>query len=627
MNKNELEKKLLAARNAYYNEEVIMSDDEYDELEGALRAIDPTNYLLIGIGAKISSSSEWEKVIHDVPMQSLNKAQTNEEMSKWARSIGSPSFIISDKCDGTSISLQYQDGRLIRAVTRGDGISGEDIFLNVRLMNGVPNFVKGFSGHIRGEIVLFKETFKKFFSDKKNPRNAANGISKRLFRDHQGRDCEKLTVLSYEVVPKMFLTKHEHFRWLTNNGFSVPNIHLLTWCDGISQIEKVYQQYINGDREELDYEIDGLVIEVNDVQKFDELGQLNHRPKGAIAYKFPQVKKMTKLLDVVWQTGKTGRVTPVGVFEKINLCGADLEKASLHNPEVLFDLKIMIGDFVFVARMNEVIPKIQGLAFAGEERHEIKLPDYCPICNFPLEMNGKFLECHNPLCSAQRSGRTKRWVKNLNIKEWGDKIIDAIYDYGMVKQISDLYRLSEVNLKNVSLDGRIIGRAAHDMMRNLHEVKEVPLNIFVGSLGIPFCSRSTCKMIEDAGYDTLEKMKNISLRELQNINGMGPKKAEFFLEGFREVQDEIADLLQFVKIKERKGNLLGQSFCFSGFRSPSLEAKITELGGNIKTNISRGLSALIVVDVNEGSSKIVKAKSYGIKIISKVDFQEELAIS
>lgn len=360
--------RLKQASTAYYGAgSSPLSDAEYDSLWDRLvelvdRAdessveVREAKAFLATIGAPVGDSG-WTKVRHASPMGSLNKAQNENDLRGWYASCGhkSTSLIVSDKCDGISVSLRYEGGNLVRAATRGDGEVGEDITRNVVKMKGVVLFIKGFDGHLRGEIVLRKSDWKKHFPTYSNPRNAAAGIAKRL----DGQGVEHLTVLHYQMIRdggKAIPSKAVEFQVLSKVGAALP-----TWSEvpNLAAAETIYADYMAGKRDALDYDIDGLVIEYSDPAVMEALGDLNKRPRGAVAYKFPHTEKRSVLRSVEWQVGKSGRVTPVAHFDPIELDGATVKQASLHNVAYVRKLKLWIGCNILVSRRNMVIPYVE----------------------------------------------------------------------------------------------------------------------------------------------------------------------------------------------------------------------------------------------------------------------------
>ena len=350
----ELANKITQARIDYYNNQPNVSDKVYDAWSDELRVLDHNHIALTAVGAPIASS-EWKKAKHQVPMGSLNKVNAPTEMSDWAKDKShKDGLFVTEKLDGLSIELIYEHGKLVQAITRGDGEIGEDITVNVAKMTGVNIDLKiDFNGSLRGEIIMLKSNHKKFFADKANPRNAASGTSKRL----DGVGVDKLNILFYQVLGDVdFKTEVEQFTWLTDHKLAAPNYWVYKTIDQVNKHWRIYQDV---NREKLDYDIDGLVIRINDMAKQMALGDKDLRPLGAMAFKFDNECRETTLLGVVWEVGNSGRITPVAILEPVVVCGAEIKRASLHNVKWVEELDLHIGCKVLVSRRNDVIPYVE----------------------------------------------------------------------------------------------------------------------------------------------------------------------------------------------------------------------------------------------------------------------------
>jgi DNA ligase (NAD+) len=605
MSQENLKQKLLDARQSYYAGNPTLSDEEYDALE-ALAADEEINSL---VGSDVVSS--WPKRQHSSPMGSLNKVQNSTEFADWAPK--GQRFVVSEKLDGLSISLNYENGKLVSAVTRGDGVTGEDIFTNVRNMSNVKWRLKEFTGSLRGEIVMLKETHATFFSEYSNPRNAAAGISRR----YDGTGSEYLSVFLYQISSPglVFKTRLEELDYIKNTlGCKTPEYVLL---DTVQEIISYHEGYA---KDKLAYDIDGLVIDTDNLSYAESLGWVSNRPKGSVAYKFPHQMQPTTLLGVDWQIGDSGRITPVGIFQKVNLAGAWLNKASLYNWDYIVKGGFKIGDMVLVSRRNDVIPRIEKVLAKTPQSQDILLPAGCPACQHPPKMDGQILYCANEGCSAKVSGLIKIWVKSLALLDWGDSVIDALCEQGMVANVADLYTLDHSKLSELQLSGRVLGRSmAGTMLETLEANKELPLHQFVGALGIYLCSASTCKLLVDAGLNTLDKLLSASPETLSKIPGIGPEKSQAFCKGIQDKLPLIHKLLASgIRIKDtQNGKLKGVSFCFTGFRDPALQKQLEEAGASVKSSVSKGLSYLVCQDPQDNSTKIQKARSQGTVIIGR----------
>lgn len=629
MNTAKLVSRLENAQAAYYNGTPILSDAAYDALEDKLRTLNPDHPFLSKIGAPAPKDGAWPKVKHGQPMSSLNKVQTPEEMAKWFKRFPNTDMALMDKLDGISISLRYEKGYFVQALTRGDGNIGEDITRNVRLMKGVPHTLNGeFSGYVRGEIVCLHDDFEKYFPDESNPRNTASGTAKRQ-SDYDM--CAHLTVISYSVlsddnIRPCIKTKHGEFAWLAVGGFLLPEYSFVSTAENV---QKIYDEYIASKRNALNYDIDGLVITVDDHAVAEAAGERNKRPAGAIAFKFPHETAETTLRDIVWQVGSSGRITPVAQFDTVRIAGANISQASLHNVANIKRLAVTAlqnedllakGDRILVARRNDVVPYIEEVLEAANGYQVVTMapPIMCPSCHHRLEMVGEYLVCKNSdACTAQASGVIKRWVKKIGVLHVGETLIDAWYDAGLIADIADLYTLDLTEACAVTLKGgQRAGGSASKAIGNLHAKKILPLATIVGSLGISLIGRSMAQIIVDGGFDTLDKMYAATVSDIATLAKVGQTKAECFVHGLKAKELLVGKL--FANGIERAvltGPLVGMTFCVTGFRDAALAEALVEAGATQKSNVSKGLSYLILKDANSASGKAVKARRYGTACI------------
>jgi DNA ligase (NAD+) len=555
-------------------------------------------------------------------MGSLNKVQTPGEMLEWARKQSrstEESFLVTEKLDGISISLRYEQRNLVQALTRGDGVIGEDITSNVRRMKGVPltldpEKVGADTFHVRGEIVLLKADFSAHFPDKANPRNAASGTSKRL----DGKGSEHLSVYCYQLEGLSQLFEQDQFEMLETLGFRVPYWELVHSGQDIVDVWTDYEQLR---REALPYEIDGLVVRVNDLVWQLSQGDVHGRPNGAVAFKFTPPARETILREIIWQVGGTGRITPVAVFDPITLVGATVTRASLYNIAYIEQLGVEVGATVLVVRANDVIPRVSRVV--KPTGTVAKAPACCPSCGEGVVRDGEYLVCSNLAgCPAQTIGRLKAWIRELRILEWGDSLLQKLIECGLVSDVADLYRLKKEQIAGLD---RMADRSAENVLKTLWDANPVPLESFLGGLSIPLCATSIIKLVIDAGYDTLEKIQTMPYARLLEISGLGPKRADAIFDGLRSRRELIAKLLASgVKIKERSvGKLTGKSVCFTGKsvrKRAELETLAANAGGSVKGSVGKGLTYLVLADPNSTSSKAEAARKHGTQCISEEDF-------
>lgn len=614
----ELETKIFQARNDYYNGTPTVSDKIFDAWVDELRLLDPTSKAVTAIGSPVAPS-EWKKAKHQIPMGSLDKVNLPAELDKWvsdtANAVGEKLFV-TEKLDGLSIEVIYENGSLHQAITRGDGETGEDVTVNVVKMGGVHSHLKHkFTGSLRGEIIMKKSIHKKHFADKANPRNAASGTCKRL----DGVGVEHLDILFYQVLGDVdFKTEAKQFNWLEQNGFTTPNFWTFQTAD---EVNKHWRDYQDNDRQSLDYDIDGLVIRVNDMAKQIALGEKDLRPKGAIAFKFDNEARESVIRDIIWQVGNSGRVTPVAVVDPVQLVGATVTRASVYNWTYINDLKLDVGATVLVARANDVIPRIEEL-IKGTGK-VAQPPNACPECSGRVVFEGENLVCTNTdYCRAQIIGRIKNWIKELNLLEWGDTLVEKLVDAKLVNDAADLYLLKVDDIANLD---RLGEKTAKKVLDILDANKEISLEVFLGALSIPMIGQSTIKTIMNAGCDTLERFGQLSAAEFETVPGVGPTKAKFLADGLRHNQKLILRLIDNgVKIKDKIiGTLTGKSICFTGAmvnKRPVLEKMAADAGADVKGSVGKGLTYLVIADPNSTSSKAVAARKLGTKLISEDDF-------
>ena len=355
-NLEELRAKLRRYQESYYNLEPEVSDADYDALAELVKKLSPNAPELHAIGAPVPTHSVWEKVTHKIPMGSLGKVNSEIELDTWVSKTGANVFFTTHKIDGSSMELVYENGVLVQCVTRGDGVIGEDVTPNIKRVPNIPHKLpKPMNVIVRGEIVMHKEIFEKLYAEEyANPRNTAAGKVRE--KKKGGDDCENLSFLAYGLLDKdPPKTMFSLFCMLEMLGFTVPE-HA---SGSIESIKNFFLVLCNKGREALPYEIDGTVVSVNDLELMEELGDLNMRPRGQTAWKFDSAKGITPVVDVRWQVGPTGRVTPVADVEPIEIGGVTISSISLHNLSIFRDLKLWKGCRVLISRRNDVIPYIE----------------------------------------------------------------------------------------------------------------------------------------------------------------------------------------------------------------------------------------------------------------------------
>lgn len=629
---DKLAAKLTRYRDSYYAGKPEISDAAFDELEEQLRALDPTHAALTHVGSG-ALSPEWDKAQHVIAMGSLNKATSVEELREWyARCqelsakdglVFGGELFVAEKLDGLSIELIYEDGKFKDAITRGDGEWGERISTNVRRMKGVPPRIPASKlVTVRGEIIMRLSDMKAHFPDAPNPRNAAAGTSKRL----DGVGCEHLTVLLYDLGDVTGLsTETDKFTLLRSWGFPTPRSYVGT----LEDILQLYQRYLDQDRGALDYEIDGLVVSVADLQTKSHLGDLNRRPRGAVALKFPSQAKLSRVESIIWDTGPSGRVTPVAVVQPVSLAGATVTRASLHNMSRMKTLGIGVGDQVLVSRRNDVIPYVEEVV---DHVGAVAIPpEQCPVCQSPLKTEGEYLVCGFDGCRARVEGRIRNWIDAIGALEWGDKLIAQLVNAGIVKKPVDLYRLEAKDIAALERRG---DKSAAKCLAELRAKLPLSLSTFLAALGIDGFAEQSARLLVRSGLTSLDSILRATEDELAAIAGLGAIKAQRIVSGLSARKSEIEELVAagIVTTEEHpvEGPLSNKTFCFTGAQSrPRTElVKLVEAaGGRVLSSVSKDLTHLVIADPNSTSSKAEKARKLGTKLISEDELMNMLGSS
>lgn len=612
-----LEEKIKIARDAYYNSSSIISDEEYDDLLEQLFILDPNNNIFVEVGFE-ATSKEWKKEKHLFPLGSLNKVNSPIEMKNWIeKNCSDKEILILEKLDGLSVGLQYENGTLIKSILRGGGYEGEDIYKNCIKMQGVnKNLKKSFTGIIRAEIIMKKDFHTKNFINYSNPRNACSGVCRRS----DGEGSEFLTIMAYDVLSDKtnFNLELDKLDFLKENDFIIPNFKLCVNADEVNLLWNEYQQVT---RNSLNYEIDGLVAVINDIDLQNQLGEINLRPRGKVAFKFDRQYAEGKISNIILGCGSTGRIVPVAVFNpKVNLMGTDIEKATLHNFSNVQRLGVGIGATVKITRAGDVIPFVKEVIIPP--KLILEAPKQCPSCNTNTIFDGEYLLCPNTLdCQAQTAGRIENWFTKLNILEWGSALIERLVESKKVITVADLYKLSVDDLANIERMGEKSAKKCHKL---LWDYTEIPLDILVGSLSIPSIGRSMMKLLVEAGFDTLDKLKTASESDFAKVKGFGHKRAELLVRGLKKNSNMLDELLSLgIKVKEKTiGKLSGNKICITGSTSikrAEWEKIISDNGGVNKSSVGKDCTYLMIADVNSTSSKAVSARKLGVKLATEND--------
>jgi DNA ligase (NAD+) len=606
-------------RYLYYNEQPEISDAKYDALEDELRELDPNNPILFKIG--VDSSELFTKREHIIPMSSQDKVTSPEEYSKWSRKRNYKTFIVQFKLDGISIELQYEDGIFQHAVTRGDGKIGDDVSANVVKMKGfIPKLNVPFTGAVRAEILLFHDIYEKKYSDMQNCRNAAAGIVRRK----DGIGSGDLNLVYYDAISLddevQFESEIKKVKWLQEQGF--PTIKTKT-VHSAQEVIDTREYVMESLRDTLDYDIDGLVIKGNTIDVED---LKRAKPMTQIAFKFQAEEIETTLLDVEWSISGHN-YTPVAIVETVKLMGTNVSRASLANPNLIDELRLKIGSEVMISKRGDIIPKIERVLSTPPDAKEIVVPDTCEVCKTHLINEGTRLYCPNEKCPKRLYHRLIKWISKLNVKHFSEKLmLSKLFETRKIQKIADFYDLKVSDL--TKFEG-VKETSAKKALDNLFGVKEIPLATFIAGFDIENIGEQLVQRVVDAGFDTLEDIKNASVYELSKIDGFAEITAQYLLNGVNELYQDMLEVLNTNKIKikgkEMGGKLEGLTFCFTGkldtMKRAEAEQLVAEHGGVVKSGVVKNLSYL-VTNSTEKTAKYVKAQEQGTKIISEKEFLE-----
>lgn len=603
---------------AYYNTgEPLVPDSEFDRLKEEFKELYPDHAYFKEIGAPAAVDSNFRKVAHEIPMGSLDKATDESEFRKFgATAAVDGMYCVSEKIDGLSVSITYWGGTLRQAVTRGDGIYGDDITRNVLLMQ-VPRFLPvKITATFRGEIFMKKSVFQaKHATIKANPRNAAVGIAKRL----DGAGCEDLSIYFYNLLSEMaFTNENQKFQYIQNT-LKLPTPFYKK--ASLEEVVRIHEAYESDLREKVDYEIDGLVATVDQLSRQEYLGEADRYPKYAIAYKFGSQEGRSTVLDIVDQTGRTGAVTPVALIVPVQVAGVTISRVTLHNYAEIARLGLRIGSDVVVKRSGDVIPKITQVL--SGEKGTVKLPPTnCPSCDGPLEFNDIQVKCKNVNCTARTTKGLVLWLEKLNVMNFGEKLVEQLEERGILNEPADFYKLQPEQIANIEGRGQVI---AMKVLNELQEKKSVTLDVFLAALSINGLADKTAKLLV-GHYGNLDKILNATEEDLLNIQGIGEEKAEAIVRGLADKRPALEAALKCVTMvhtEKQSDKLAGKTFCFTGFRDKSLEQQIEANGGKVTSSVSAKLTYLCV-DGNKPSSKQSKAEQLGVKVLQKEELEDML---
>lgn len=627
--------------NYYVLDNPTISDGEYDKLYYSLVDLEKEHNIILPhsptqrVGDTVLEGFKKHK--HEVNLYSLNKVRDYADLENWVNDMKNlaydTDFSVEYKFDGLQLVLEYNDGLFVRATTRGNGSIGEDVSAQVKTIKTVPLSID-FKGRllVQGEGMMtnrsFEEYNKKAEEKLKNPRNAVAGAIRNL--DPKETAKRNLDYFCYSVLlceGREFSTQKEVHEFLDEQGFQTGNYFKI--CKNTSEIiEKIEE--IDKIKTNLDILIDGMVIKINNIENRDDIGFTAKYPRWAVAFKFEAQEVSTILKNVVWQVGRSGRVTPIAELEPVELAGATVSRATLNNIDDIKKKGVFENSRVFVRRSNEVIPEIMGLAEKFEDSKEISQPVLCPSCHQPLTQKGPLLFCTNHLnCKEQVVDRLSHFASRdaFNIEGFSTKTASSIYDKLKVRKLSDIFKITKQDL--LKLD-KFKDKKADNIINSIENCKKIDLYRFLYSLGITEVGVKTAKELA-RHFGSLENLINANEEEISCVEDIGEIIASNIFAFFRDEYNinEIASLFESgVEIKKTENmknlnsNFVGKTIVLTGTLSKprkEIEEIIESMGGKTSSSVSAKTDFVIAGD--SAGSKLEKAKSLGIRILSEEEFR------
>lgn len=583
-------------------------------------------------------------------MLSLDSCLDEKEVEDFDRrvkrelGVDNVEYVVEPKFDGLSVELVYEKGVFVRGSTRGDGLVGEDVTDNLKTVRPVPLKLREGKVKIpdllavRGEVVMKIKDFEKLNEEMvrrgeppfANPRNAASGSLRQL--DSKITAERKLDIFFYDILAVEGVKLNSQWEVLSTLpewGLKVSSD--IRKCKNIEEVYK-YHHEMEEKREALDFEIDGIVVKVNQFEYQSRLGIKTRSPRWAVAYKFKPKEEVTRIKDIIVQVGRTGILTPVAILEPVKIGGVTVTRATLHNQDEIDRKDVRIGDKVVVIRAGDVIPEIKARVHVeGEKRREkYHLPNKCPVCGADVVREGAYYRCTGGLsCTAQLKESLRHFASKgaMNIEGLGKKLVDKFVDEGIIRSPVDLYHLEKEQIAKLEGMG---DKSAQNLLDSIEKSKEIELARFIYALGIPLVGEHLARVLAQH-YKSLEKLASATEEELMQIKEIGPESARSIVRFFRQegnrkvIEGLLKAGIRFKEIKvEKPSKIAGLKFVFTGklesFSREEAKRMVEELGGIASSSVSRETDYLVVGE--DPGSKLEKAKKLGIKIITEKEFKE-----